>query len=73
MRRALYRARIEKGLTQAEVAKLVGINRASYTHIERGTRNPSMHVARAIARVLNRTVDELFADGGDEPNCGGLS
>lgn len=60
MRYELYKARKEKRMTQAQIAQLVGIDRASYTHIERGTRNPSMDVAQAIAKALGKTVDALF-------------
>lgn len=60
MRYELYKARKEKRMTQAQIAQLIGIDRASYTHIERGTRNPSMDVAQAIAKALGKTVDALF-------------
>jgi putative transcriptional regulator len=62
MRYALRMARIQAGMTQSDVARLVGLTRASYTNIEKGHKNPSVVTALRIARVLNRPVEELFAD-----------
>jgi putative transcriptional regulator len=62
MRYALRMARIQAGKTQSEVARLVGLTRASYTNIEKGHKNPSVVTALRIANVLNRPVEELFAD-----------
>lgn len=62
MRSALRKARELKGLTQAEVAKAVGIDRVSYLHIEVGRRNPSTRVALRIADVLEDDPRVLFAD-----------
>ncbi|WP_338832955.1 hypothetical protein MHLNE_17640 [Moorella humiferrea] len=66
MRTALRRARLRAGLTQAEVARRVGLTRASYTNIEGGYKDPSIHTALRIAQILNEHVEELF---GDRPPC----
>ncbi|WP_236782031.1 helix-turn-helix transcriptional regulator [Aneurinibacillus thermoaerophilus] len=39
-------------MTQEEVAKAANIQRAYYTMIENGTRNPSVVVAKRIGAVL---------------------
>lgn len=39
-------------LTQEEVAKLSDISRSFYTHIENGTKTPSVEVAKKIAKTL---------------------
>ncbi|MDK2882748.1 MAG: putative transcriptional regulator [Bacillota bacterium] len=62
MRNNLRKARLGAGLTQSEVARRVGLTRASYTNIERGYKNPSVVTALRIAQVLGRPVEELFAD-----------
>ncbi|QGP92210.1 helix-turn-helix protein [Neomoorella glycerini] len=62
MRTALRRVRLQAGLTQSELARRVGLTRASYTNIEKGRKNPSVGTALRIARALNRPVEELFAD-----------
>lgn len=39
-------------LTQEETASLSGIARSYYTHIEQGTKTPSVEVAKSISKVL---------------------
>lgn len=41
-----------KGLSQAQMAKLVGLKRGSYIHIERKRHRPSVNAAKRIANVL---------------------
>lgn len=60
VREALIRARKAAGLTQQEVADLIGMDRASYAHIERGTRNPSYEVMTRLADLLGGSMDALF-------------
>lgn len=67
MRSKLCKARLAVGLTQSELARRAGLTRASYTNIERGHKNLSMATALRIAQILNRSVEELFAD---EPASG---
>lgn len=45
-------ARVEKGLTQTEVAEKAGINTNYYACIERGEVNPSLEKIQAIAKAL---------------------
>jgi putative transcriptional regulator len=61
VRKALIARRKKSGYTQAKVAEGAGINRASYVHIERGTRNPSLEVALKIAEFLKCKVDDIFS------------
>ncbi len=44
--------REKKGLTQEEVAKLVGISRSAYGHIESGERGVTVTNAKKIAMIL---------------------
>lgn len=53
-------ARIEKGLTQAALAKKVKATRQTIGLIEKGEYNPSLNLCRAIAKALDRTLDDLF-------------
>ena len=52
MREWLKKKRENNGLTQEDVASKVGIQRAYYTMIENGNRNPSVDVAKKIANVI---------------------
>ena len=53
-------ARVENNLTQAELAEKVGVTRQTIGLIENGKYNPTLNLCLAIARVLNKTLDELF-------------
>lgn len=56
-------ARIEKGLTQAALAKKVKATRQTIGLIEKGEYNPSLNLCRAIAKALDKTLDDLFWEG----------
>lgn len=49
-------------MTQAELAKMVGIARVSYTNIELGNKEPSLKVALKIKEALNIKDDSIFLD-----------
>jgi putative transcriptional regulator len=51
--------RLSKGLTQEEIAKLAGISRSTYVHIENG-QHPSLCSALKIAKVLKQKVEDIF-------------
>lgn len=52
--------RAGRGWSQARIASAVGISRQSYAAIESGRAVPSTEIAIRLARVLGRTVEELF-------------
>ena len=52
MNAALLNARKLRGLTQAQIAKLAGIDRTVYTRIERGQRIPTVNTAIIIADIV---------------------
>jgi putative transcriptional regulator len=53
-------ARIEKGLTQAELADLAGVTRQTIGLIEGGRYNPTLKLCLILARATGRSLDELF-------------
>ncbi|MFC4023955.1 helix-turn-helix transcriptional regulator [Oceanobacillus longus] len=53
-------ARIEKELTQDQLAKQVKATRQTIGLIEKGRYNPSLQLCIAIARALDKTLDDLF-------------
>ncbi len=53
-------ARVEKGLSQQELADLVDATRQTIGLIESGKFNPSLNLCIRIARALGKTLDELF-------------
>lgn len=48
----LLKIRLEKQLTQEQIADLIGIPRTTYSSIEQGRRQPSVKNAMRIASVL---------------------
>lgn len=48
------------GLTQAELAKALGVTRQTVIAIERGRYSPTLELAFQIARVFRVGLDELF-------------
>lgn len=53
-------ARIEKNLTQQELADQVEVTRQTIGLIEKGDYNPTLNLCIKIARALDRTLDPLF-------------
>ncbi|CAM4461107.1 XRE family transcriptional regulator [Paenibacillus macerans] len=53
-------ARVEKDLSQEELAKIVGVSRQTIGLIELGKYNPTLSLCIAICKALSRTLDELF-------------
>jgi putative transcriptional regulator len=53
-------ARVEKGLSQQELADLVEASRQTIGLIEKGKYNPSLNLCISIAKALDRTLNDLF-------------
>jgi len=53
-------ARVEKSLTQAQLAERVNVTRQTIGLIEKNKYNPTLHLCLAIAKALDKTLDDLF-------------
>ena len=53
-------ARIENGLSQAQLAEKAGVTRQTIGLIEAGKYNPTLNLCLEICKTLNKTLDELF-------------
>lgn len=54
-------ARIKMGLTQKQLAQLVGLSNVTISHIEKGNDDTVTKATMVkIAKALNTTVQELF-------------
>ncbi|KHF38733.1 helix-turn-helix transcriptional regulator [Halalkalibacter okhensis] len=53
-------ARVEKDLSQEELAKRVGVSRQTIGLIESGKYNPTLNLCIAICKELSKTLNELF-------------
>ena len=65
LKNRLKLARIEAGLTQAELAERAGVTRQTIGLIEAGGYNPSLRLCIGLARTTGKTLDELFWIAGD--------
>ncbi len=52
--------RLEKGISQHELAQILNISVSYLNKVERGKRIPSLMLAVRIANVLDISVEELF-------------
>lgn len=53
-------ARITLGLTQKDLAKIVGVSTSYFTYIEAGDRNISLDLAIKLCDILNLSVDSFI-------------
>ncbi|WP_313637294.1 helix-turn-helix transcriptional regulator [Paenibacillus sp. FSL K6-0276] len=53
-------ARIQKNLSQEQLAEAVGVTRQTIGLIEAGNYNPTIRLCIAICKVLNTSLDDIF-------------
>ena len=53
-------ARVERDLSQEQLAEAVGVTRQTIGMIEAGKFNPSLQLCINICRALGKTLDDLF-------------
>ena len=56
----IHEYRKDKGLQQADLAKLVGVRRETISALENGKYNPSLKLAYDISKVLGKPIEEIF-------------
>jgi len=64
--RQLIALRLERGLSQAELAKRAGTKQASVSRVERGVTTPSLPLLKRLAEALDARLEVLFVS--EEPN-----
>lgn len=60
-------ARVERELSQEQLANLVGVTRQTISAIETGKYCPSAMLAFVLAKQLDKPIDELFFLKGEAP------
>jgi putative transcriptional regulator len=60
MRVKLIQLRKERQISQDKVAKDLGISRAFYGMIEQASRNPTLRLAKEIAKYYGTSIEEIF-------------
>ncbi len=56
----LRKARNEKGLSQMELANMVGVSRQTISSIENGQFNPTAKLALILCIALDKTFEKIF-------------
>ncbi|MDG1826357.1 MAG: helix-turn-helix transcriptional regulator [Henriciella sp.] len=54
--------RAERGWSQATLADHLGVSRQSVNAIETGKYDPSLPLAFAIARIFEKSIEDIFSD-----------
>jgi transcriptional regulator with XRE-family HTH domain len=65
--KCVSKRRMAKGLTQEEVAELLGIGQEAVSRIERGVTMPTISRLVELSEVLECGVDELLIEGSNRP------
>lgn len=60
LRNRLREARMEKGLSQSQLAQMVGVSRNTISSIETGQFNPTAKLALVLCIALDRKFEDLF-------------
>ena len=60
LRENLRRFRTEAGYSQGDVARLLGMNRATYTYYETGKTTPSVVDLYHLSQLYRRCLEEFF-------------
>jgi transcriptional regulator with XRE-family HTH domain len=61
----LSKMRNDKGLTQQQLAAMIGVGIAQVRRYEKGNSSPTLEVIKNIARTLGISADELLFDKGE--------
>ncbi len=62
MNEKMRNARLKKELSQAELAKQIGVSRQTVNMIESGTYNPTVELCIRLCKALDVTLNDLFWD-----------
>lgn len=58
--RNLKRIRAEKGMTQGDIVRTLGVSRSFISNIENGNTNPTLSTITNLAKALGVSSDELL-------------
>lgn len=60
LKNRLKKARVEAGLSQSELAAMVGVSRNTISSIETGQFNPTAKLALILCIALDKKFEDLF-------------
>ena len=56
------------GMTQDDLGRKVGVRRETIVFLEKGKYNPSLRLARDVARVFGKAIEEVFFFDDEDPS-----
>jgi putative transcriptional regulator len=62
MENSIKELRDQEGWSQQALADRLGVSRQSVISIEKGKYDPSLPLAFRIARIFNKSIEEVFKD-----------
>lgn len=60
MHNDIKKFRQKQGLTQDQLAQVVGVRRETIVFLEQGKYNPSLKLAHDVAKALGQRIEDLF-------------
>lgn len=60
MHNDIKKFRQKQGLTQDQLAQVVGVRRETIVFLEQGKYNPSLKLAHDVAKALGQGIEDLF-------------
>ncbi len=60
LKNRIREARVQKGLSQSQLAQMVGVSRNTISSIETGQFSPTAKLALILCIALDRKFEELF-------------
>ena len=65
----LRELRVKSGYTQSQIAKILNIDRSTYSYYEIGKTTPDVSALIILAKVFNIPINELLADESSSPQA----
>lgn len=63
--RIMQTKRENKGLSQEDIAEMLGVSQSTYAHYENGTRNMKLDIVVAVCQILKIDLTEFVQDEND--------
>lgn len=61
MKNRIRELRVERNMTQEELAEIIGVSRQTINAIEKEKFDPSLPTAFKIAKLFEKTIEEIFS------------
>ncbi|MDI1323571.1 MAG: helix-turn-helix transcriptional regulator [Algoriphagus sp.] len=61
MKNRIRELRVERNMTQEDLAEIIGVSRQTINAIEKEKFDPSLPTAFKMARLFEKTIEEIFS------------